>query len=716
MLQSAHYIKADTPYLKDRNGLSPLFRRTFTLKSKPQKAILHMAALGYGYFYINGKKVTEDLFLAPVSDYTKTIWYTSHDVSPLLQEGENILAAELGNGWYNEYIKSAWDYDTAPWRDNPKLILSLEADGDVILESDAQFKYSLNSPVTYNQLRLGEHYDSRLYQEGWNDLGFDDSSWQSAILDEAPPAGVLRPCLCQPIRKCEEFEPISIKKTGEYRYTYDFSQNMSGYLRIKINQPAGDKIILHYTENCDKEGNVFVYRKEFDSMYPSRQHRVQKDEFICCGKEFIWQPNFTYHGFRYVEIEGLRAPCEATAVFVHQDIKQRTSFHCSEDSLNRLFQCGVNATYSNLFYMPTDCPTREKLGWCNDAQSSCEQFLADFDAAPLLEKWLQDIYDAMREDGMLPGIVPTSGWGYEWGNGPVSEGILYEIPYRIWLHTGKEEPLIRSIPYFKRHLAFLDSKEEDGEIRYGLDDWAALFTPKVNAPFINGALQIKFWRIYLKALQLAGDKTKEAEEKLAFLVARFKSKYLDEHGRCKIHRQTSVAMMLDLALYEEMNPLKEQLAEVVEENGYHHDCGMVGLPFLYRALNLCGMQESAYRILTAKGKPSYIGWLQDGATTLYEYWDYKHSKNHHMYSDFMSWMIKTILGLTDTFEQITIDPFFIRELSFAEGHLDHVALRWERKGGEITLSITIGEGIPAIYQGKPLAKGTHKFIIKEKNQ
>lgn len=713
MLKNARFIKVDMPYLKDRNGPSPLFRRVFTLKNKPKKATLHMAALGYGYFYLNGQAVTSDLFLAPVADYTKTVWYTSHDVSALLKEGENILAVECGNGWYNEYVKSAWDHNEAPWRDNPKLILSLFADDEEILVSDEQFKCSLNSPVTYNQLRLGEHFDSRLYQEGWNTLGFDDSDWMPAILDDTPPRGTLRPCLCQPIRECEEFAPVSVKQTGPFRYTYDFGQNMSGYAEIFVNQPAGDCLTLHYTENCDSEGHVFIYKKEFDSMYPDHRHRVQKDEFICCGKPFRWKPKFTYHGFRYLEIEGLREPCEVKAIFVHQDMKQRSRFSCSNEMLNRLFRCGIYATYSNFFYMPTDCPTREKLGWCNDAQSSCEQFLTNFEAAPVLEKWLQDIYDAMREDGMLPGIVPSSGWGYEWGNGPVSEGILYEVPYRIWLHTGNREPLIRSIPYFERHLAHLDRAEKEGEIRYGLDDWAALFGPKVSAPFINAALQIKFHRIALLAKDFAGEDSAALSAKISALITRFKEKYIEPSGRCRVHKQTAVAMILVLKLYEDVAPLKAQLKELIEENGFHHDCGMVGLRYLYEALNLSDLQEYAYKVITVKGIPGYDAWLQNGATTLYEYWDHKHSKNHHMYSDFMSWLIKTPLGLTDTFEGITIDPFFIKDLDFVEGQLDHVALKWERKESGIALSITIGEGSPAIYHGKPLEKGTHKFIIKE---
>ena len=714
MFKNVNYIKANMPYIKDRNAPSPLFRRTFTLDKKPAQALLHIAALGYGYCYINGQPISDNLVLAPVADYTKTVWYTSHDVSALLKEGENVLAVECGNGWYNESFKTAWKQCDAAWRDNPKVILKLEGDGETLLTSDDKFVFSIDSPVIFNQLRLGEYYDSRLYREGWNDLGFDDSGWESAILDDTPPTGVLRPCLCQPIREGETFEPIEIRQIGDNRYLYDFGQTMSGYLRITVDQPSGDKITLHYGENIGDDGDIIIRPATMmDRLYPEDKDRWQIDEFICCGKEFTWKPQFTYHGFRYVVIDGLRAPCAATAIFVHQDIAQRSHFSCSNKDLTWLFRCGVYSNLSNFFYMPTDCPSREKMGWCNDPQSSCEQFLTNFETAPLLDKWLQDVCDGMREDGMLPGIAPTGGYGFKWGNGPVSEGILYEIPYRIWLHTGNTDPLMRCIPYFDRHLAMLDAIEEEGEIRYGLDDWTAPSEPKVDAPFINAALQIKFWRITTLAYQLAGKDAAPLIAKTDALVERFKKKYLQADGRCTVHKQTAVAMMLVLGLYNEQEPLKAQLAALVEEKDYHHDCGMVGLPYLYNALNLCGLQEYAYKIITAKGYPSYSIWLEDGATTLYEYWHTEQSKNHQMYSDFMSWLVKTPLGLTDTFEQITVNPYFFEDLDFVDGHLANVALRWERKDGGIELTITVGDGAPAVYQGNALSVGTHKFIIKE---
>lgn len=712
MFETAKYIKPDIPFVPDDCPPAPLFRKTFTLRQVPARATLYTAALGLGYFYINGLPVTEDLFTAPVSDYTKTVWYTACEVASLLREGENVIAAECGNGFFNEFVPSSWDFDAAPWRDNPKLILQLEADGETVLVSDESFRCMPESATVFNQLRLGEHFDSRLYQPGWNMPDFDDSAWPYAKADDTPPEGTLRLCSCQGIRECESIAPKQIEKKGENTYLYDFGQNMSGYLRIRVNQPSGEKLTLRYCECCDRNGDFFVYPNEF-YHYPKHQELVQVDEFICCGREFQWSPKFSYHGFRYVQIEGLREPCEATALFVHQDMSRRSSFCCSNEDLNRLFVCGIRSSYSNMFYMPTDCPTREKLGWCNDAQSSAEQFLTNFDAAPVLEKWLQDIRDSMRPDGAIPGIVPSSGWGHDWGNGPVSEGILFELAYRIWLHTGNTAVLTDSIPYFFRNLAYMDAMEEEGELRYGLNDWAAPEENGIPAVFVNAALQIKFHRITILAMELAGQDASGLKEKLGQLTARFLQKYIGPDGRCRIHRQAAVAMAVALALYEDLAPLKNQLLETVAQKDYHHDCGMVGLRYLYDALNLCGEQETALRIITAKGYPGYFHWLEDGATTLYEYWNLAHSKNHHMYSDVLSWMVKTPLGLTDTFEKITVDPFFFKELEFVRGSLDNAALEWHREEGHIALSISVAEGKKVEYKGSILNPGEYQFLIQK---
>ncbi|MBQ8895099.1 MAG: family 78 glycoside hydrolase catalytic domain [Clostridia bacterium] len=700
------FIKPDIPFDREEQGYAPLFRKRFTLKKSIERAEVCFAGLGYGYLYLNGKEVSPDRLIAPVSDYTKTVWYTRYDVTALLQPGENIAAVCCGNGWLNEPFPTSWDYDAAPWRDLPKMALELTVNGETVLESDTGWKCTPFSATTFNQLRLGEYFDSRLYDENWNTLDFDDSGWVYAAADTTP-MGTLRECRCEPLRECAEYPVKEIVRLGEHKYLLDFGQNLSGYLRLKVCQPAGEEIILRHSEEA-KEGQLYI-DAWLPPHYRENGDRVQVDRFICNGRPMEWSPQFTYHGFRYVEAEGLRDPHSVTAVFVHQDVKERAFFRCSDERLNQLFRIGQMATLSNLFYMPTDCPTREKLGWCNDAQSSMEQFFTDYEIERVMEKWLQDIKDAMREDGALPGIVPTSGWGYQWGNGPVSEGVLFEIPYRIWLHTGNAKPLIDCIPYFKRNLAYYKSIEApNGTLPYGLNDWAAYTrNGRVSEEFINDLLWLKFYNILKLALELAGEDTAEWEERIAKQRRHIDRRYISRHGRCIIHMQAAVAMLIYFGF--ESDVLKAQLKQLVEEENFHHDCGMVGMRYLFPALNKCGLQEYAYRILTAEGRPSYMEWLKDGATTLHEYWSTEASKNHHMYSCFMPWLVGTVGGIDAIHQKAALQPYFFEDLDWAEAESKGVKLRWEKHKGTVTVQIRVPEGMEVTYKGAVLGVGQHTF-------
>lgn len=709
------FIKPNIPFDRKEEGYAPLFRRVFTIDTPIEAATVCFAGLGYGYLYLNGKEVSPDRFISPVSDYNKTVWYTKYDVTHLLQPGENIAAVCCGNGWFNEPFPTAWDYDTACWRDLPKMMLQLEINGKIALESDESWKCVPFSATTYNQLRLGEVFDARLYDENWNTLQFDDSAWPSAALATAP-SGALRECRCEPIRECGEYPVKSYEKLGENHYILDFGQNLSGYLRLKVCQPAGEEIILRHAERLEDGG--LYHDPDWDHFYPERGDKFQVDRLICNGKPIEWSPRFTYHGFRYVEAIGLRDPQSAVAIFVHQDVKERTAFRCSDERLNRLFRCGQMATYSNLFYMPTDCPTREKLGWCNDAQSSMEQFFTDFEIGRVMEKWLQDIKDAMREDGALPGIIPSSGWGYHWGNGPVSEGILFEVPYCLWKYTGNAQALIDCIPYFERHFSFLKTKQaENGTLTYGLNDWAALYGEgRVDEVFLNELLRLKFYRIMITALQLKGDSAEQYEALAQKQEKKITTRYLSKNGRCILHKQTAVAMLLCMGFGDDT--LKAQFKQLIEEEEFHHDCGMVGMRYLFHALNLCGLQEYAYRILTVEGNPSYADgkpaftdWLRDDATTLYEYWNLRGSRNHHMYSCFMTWLIQTVLGITADHEKAEINPCFLKEIDFAEGKVNGVKLHWQKNSGTASLSIAVPENFPVIYAEQTLSPGEHQFKV-----
>ena len=456
------FIKPDVVWKKEFTGENhaPMFRKKFYVESV-ENARVYICGLGYGYCYINGKAITKDLFTAPMSNYDKTLWYNTYDVTEHIKKGENVIGVWCGNGWYNEDLETVWKFHEAVWRDVPKFILRLDIDGKRFLSSDDDWKCQPDSAVWFNALRSGEYFDARKYDKNWATVDFDDTQWDNAVLDEKQPKGNFRECTCEPIRECEEYKPIRILSTEDGRFVYDLGQNISGYIRLRITGDTGRMLTIRYGEQI-KEDNS----REINNMLQFYTGcEFQTDRFICSGEEFVWSPKFAYHGFRYIEIEGLKSADEADVlgIFVHQDIEKRTEFSCSDEFLNKMFTAGVFSTYSNMFYNLTDCPTREKLGWTNDAQSSAEQVMTNFKAEDFFRRWLVDIYDAMLPDGTLTGVIPTAVYGYDGANGPVCDGVLFEVPYRLYLHTGDKTPLCESLEYFDKYFGFLDSKmDKDG--------------------------------------------------------------------------------------------------------------------------------------------------------------------------------------------------------------------------------------------------------------
>ncbi len=701
---------------------APMFRRNFRIDHPIKKATLYICGLGYVYSWFNGKKTSEDLFTAPVSNYTKTLWYNEYDVTALLHQGENVFAAICGNGWYNEVMFTGWDFDKAPWRDTPKLIMTLVADGETLFSSDDQFLVSLQGPVLFNQLRSGEHFDSRLYDPHWTELSYDDSRWDRALIDRTPPTGIFRACKCEPIRECGLYPTKKIIRLDEKTYIFDIGQNISGYVRLNVCQKSGDILKISYAEELREDNSL--QRNNIDAHYPETE--FQTDYFICNGQPFVWSPTFAYHGFRYIQVEGIENPTRemVSGVFVHQDIDRRSRFYCSDNTLNQLFHCGIMASYSNMFYLLTDCPTREKFGWTNDARASSDQMLTNFKTEKLFEKWMTDIRDAMRDDGSMPGIIPSSGWGYHWGNGPVSDGVLFEMAYQVYLHTGRATILRENFPWFRRYLAYMDSlKDENGDVTYGLPDWASpQDSSTLPTAFINRILQADFLKVTALSARLNGlDDTPFLQEREA-LIREIKARYIDADGKCIYPEMAGVAMLIYYDFYDSLPPLKQQLAQLIRKQGGNHNCGMVGLRHLLLALNKCDMCQEAYHILTSPEYPSHAYWLSLGATTLWEKWDVVHhtkdSRNHHMYSDFMSWIIKTFLGIAPMeshpgYQKVSISPRFIDALSFAEGWVDTVSgkiqVSWIRKGNAVHVELEIPEGMEADYKGHPLQPGKHSF-------
>lgn len=715
-MKNTPFIKAANVYKKEYSVVEPAprFRRKFSVSRGLQKAMLSVCGLGFGEYHLNGNLVTKDKFIAPYSDYNKTLWYTSYDVTKLINEGENIATAYLGFGFFNENHKTAWDHNEAPWRDNPKFVYKLMLQyGDRVeyLLSDDKWKCSIDGYIRYSQLRSGEYCDLRLLDD-WTSINYDDSSWENAIIDDRSPTGVFRECTCQPMRECELFPTKNITKTGENKYVFDIGQNISGYPKIKVKGTSGDKITIRYSERFQNnelclEGVDFL---NFEAPYG-------QDRLILSGEEVTWSPKFVFHGFRYIEIDGLKEEPNLdtlTGVFLRHTFEPKTEFKCSNEKLNRLYKMGQYSVKSNFFYMPTDCPTREKYGWANDARASAENFLLNFDTEQILEKWMQDIIDSVREDGNVPGIIPSHGWGYEWGSGPISSGALFELPYREYLINGNSKWLTDNIESFIKHLDFLKSKANDkGLIGIGLCDWAGPYETAESSPvpvtLSDTALYINFLDITALAMKIKGDaREKEILCERQRIAGIFKNTFIDASGRCTVSEQSALALIIDFNIYDNLEPLKKQLIAEVEKHNYHHYCGMLGLRHLFYALCKIDKSDYVYKILTSTGFPSYMEWIDErDCTTLCEVWKKDSSYNHHMWSFFMAWLVTEVGGIkvhenNKPLETLVIEPNFVEGFenceTFHNFKGERYTVSWQRTGDIIEISVRVPKDRSAILR------------------
>ena len=722
---NAKYIKAEESAAAfSLYDPAPIFRKEFSVKSL-KEARIFVQSPGFARYYINGKDITEDLFISAISDYNKILWYNSYEVTDLLCEGENVISVIAGNGFLNESFISAWHYERAVWKDAPQFCLRLEIDGETALVSDGSWKCDKEgSHIIFDHIRSGEYHDMRKKSEEWMQVGFDDSSWQYAIEKAEPFGGEFRPVECQPIREFEKIEPQSITKT-ESGYIVDFGINTSGYVETRICEERGKEIIFRYAEEVDENGYPKHNGMDGKHFFPESPFQVNK--MIASGKVDVFKPLFSYHGFRYVTVEGLsKMPDKScfTAIFTHQDVARKSEFESGNEIINFIYNAGMRSTYSNMFWCLTDCPTREKLGWMNDAQASVEQTLINFDILPLLEKWFEDMKVSAFPDGSLHGTIPSTDW--KWGHacGPVCDCMFYELPYKVYLYTGKTDMLTSAIDVMENYALFLEGKcLEDHSFILG--DWLGYISSELTPKeFVRDFYLIKALTITTFAQKLAGKENSAWTEKLEKYKKEFKERYLDSEGRCTVASQCAISMMIMAGLYEDKHTLCKQLVKVVKADEYKLTCGMVGIQYIYDALSESGRGDIAYKLI-AETTPGYKSWFEEGATTLWEKWDGKDSgsHNHHMFSGVIAWFYKSLLGISPdvehpAFERLELKPSFVEALGFVKGSFrtvrGKISAEWRYERGKFFYTVDLPEGISARFGDEELHAGINTFTIRRK--
>lgn len=692
---------------------APFFRKTFTVEQLPQQARAYVTGLGYFELYLNGKKVGDHVLDPVKTRYDKSVQYLTYDITELLVPGENTVGMVLGTGWYNHFANAVWGFNQAPWRDYPEALCQLEiTDEEGAIQrivSDESWKAS-QGPIRFDGIRNGETYDARLEMPGWSESWLDDQEWLSVVSSDGP-KGDLRAQMIQPIKAMQEVKPVSVSEVQPGVWVFDLGQNIAGYSRLKVAGPRGTEVSMKMGERLFPDGTV----EQKQILRFLRSGEAQTDHYILKGERVeTWEPRFVYHGFQYIEVRGLTTPPTLetiTGVVLHTAFAQTGSFACSDSLLNRTQQNTLWSFIGNYHGIPTDCPHREKIGWTGDAHLVAEAGLLNYDIVPAYLKWLDDFVDEQQDNGDLPGVIPSSGWGYEFGRdpetralgyGPQWEGALVLMTWDLYRFTGDKAILERYYPAIKKYLDHLIRNAKGHTLNFGIDDHKPVETKTEGDILASGYLanfthllaQMSGILEHPEEAQYYADYSEQAKRA-------FNEKYFDENtGRYGNGGQTSMA----LALYHHLVPegqedmvLKALLADI-KARDYHFDVGVVGLKYLFNVLREYGHSETLYRMVTQTDFPGYGYWLKQGANTLWQDWDGSMSLNHIMFGTVSEWFYESLAGIQldesqPGFQHFIIRPDMLPQLEWANGAYESgygtINVSWEKKASETILRIRV---------------------------
>ncbi len=704
MFESAKWI-AESDNIKEITP-APLLRKSFTLDKEVKEAAFNACGLGHACYYVNGSNITDEVMITPISKYDSRVYYSSFDVTDLLRKGKNAVGCVLGNGWYF-VTYPRWDYYKPDWISHPKLIFELDItyiDGTTEkIVSDSSWRVS-KSAIIYNEDKRGEIYDARLYKDGWNEADYDDSGWKRAFICRGA-GGTLQKTDFPPIRVTERFKGIRISEN-----VYDIGQNISGWVKIKVRGERGSEVRIRYSERIHKDGSIAP--EQLNTIAGSETHT---DKYILKGEGTEeWAPRFVYHGFRYAEITGTAEIIEVTGEVVCTDIKRTGSFKCSDDMLNKIHHASVWSTRTNIQGIITDCTQREQNGWTGDALLSAEQTFINFDASDIYKKWLRDICDTQRPNGQICCLAPTSGWGYNWGSGPAWDSALILIPYYIYSIKGDKSALLDVWDNMVLYMEFMESMSEKNEVCFGLGDWCAPEGVKVCPTVITDTAY--FYtdnKVMARSAELIGKDGTLYKRRAEEIKNSFREKYIKKNFYLG-DDTTAIACAIyqDLYTEDEKAVAAKRLNELYANGGYHINCGILGVKYLFTALSEYGYAETAYKMTVNKEYPSYAYWILNGMTTLCENWDMSRSCNHHMFSEVDFWLYKYIGGirLSEGGGFVTIKPCSVSGIKWVNVKYKGISVFYDEHKTEIV------SDIPVIYikaNNEEIYLGKGKHILSK---
>jgi alpha-L-rhamnosidase len=655
---------------------APFFRKEFAVSKPVAQARLYASALGLYEFELNGARVGDEIFAPGWTDYHKRVQYQVFDVTEMLRGGANALGAILGDGWYCGYIAAM---DRQHYGERPQLLGQLEitySDGSIeVIATGGDWKWS-SGPILESDLIAGESYDARLELPGWNAPGFDEGAWQPALVFAWPQARLVSRAN-PPVRRQEELVPVQpptpIGSWSMKNWIFDLGQNMVGFARLKVKGRRGMTVRLRFAEVLKPDGSLYL--ESLRSARATDYYTLKGD-----GEE-IYEPRFTFHGFRYVEVTGINETPDAdmiTGVVLHSDIAPAGDFECSDLLVNQLQHNIQWGQKGNFLEVPTDCPQRdERMGWTGDAHVFARTAAFNRDVAAFFTKWMNDFDDAQSSLGQIPPVVPLADpFDLTRDGGPAWADAVMIIPWTMYQMYGDEHILAAHYDTMKRFVEYLRATST-GLIRVhpktewkdgnwpGFGDWLAQDgSGKTDGGTQKDLIGTAFFAysagLLAKTAEILGNNADAAVyHSLADGVRQaFINRYITRDGLVSGLTQTGyvLALHFDLMPRQLRGAAAEELARDIEARGWHLSTGFVGASYLPFALTHAGNLDIAYRLLFQKSWPSWLYPVTQGATTIWERWDgwtddkgfqtpEMNSFNHYAYGAIGAWLYAVVAGL-----------------------------------------------------------------------
>ena len=695
---------------------SPYLRREFSVAKPVTWARLYMTALGLYEARLNGSKVGDAVLAPGWTDYAQRVLYQSYDVTGSLRQGDNVIGAVIADGWHSGFVgfdpkRAGAHYGTAPEL-LAQLVIHFDDGTEEWVVTDGRWCGQFGS-IRHADLLMGEYHNMPCEPRGWDSPGFDATGWQDVrrrerdgrrlVADPGPP-----------VRVVEEIAPRSIARDGAGRFIVDFGQNLTGWLRLRIDGPGGSHVRIRHAEVLAADGSLYT-----ENLRTARQ----ADEVITPGGAATFEPRFTLHGFRYAEISGYPgdlAPADVAARVVHSDLPATGRFECSQAWLNQLFRNIDWGQRGNSISIPTDCPQRdERVGWLGDAQIFARTACYNRDAAAFFSKWLDDVTDAQFPSGAFPDIAPRMHLDFAgapaWGDAGV---IIPWTIHKMYADTGILERHYSSMTAW---MDFLGRDNPDWlrsrNLGNSYNDWLSPGDDDTPPELLATAYWAYDAALMAEIAQAIGRDDDAADYRA--LMAKIQSAYADAFvsadGQVASGTQTAYALSLHVQLIPD--DLRESaaahLVDAIARAGWRLTTGFVGVGYLLPVLSSNGHSSVAYRLLEQDDMPSWRYMVDHGATTIWERWDgwteergfqapAMNSFNHYALGSVGEWLYRFVLGIEPApgkagFSRIALRPHPGGQLSWARGSYQSrwglISAGWRRDGGAFSYQVEVPPGV-----------------------